>query len=250
MVDLKVCYEEEDLFPKIFTLFEERPYGVLFYNPDNRDSFDSNHAVIYKEKITDLKATLEDVVSFYKEKGLRPIIYQSMLDDAWFEDIKDELTAAGFKSWGETQRYMLPLGENKIVPNPAIKVRKIEKWDDSVTNVFLEAEEPWEVAVAKKSMDNPNQWMFAAYLGDKPIGLLYGHVNEKVCRGDYLLVSKKHRGIGAGRALFYAFTEWVKESGIENTYIWPDGDTPARIYLEGGYRFVEDRTAGRAVYEG
>ena len=79
---------------------------------------------------------------------------------------------------------------------------------------------------------------------------MYGHVNEKVCRGDYLLVSKKHRGIGAGRALFYAFTEWVKESGIENTYIWPDGDTPARIYVEGGYRFVEDRTAGRAVYEG
>ena len=250
MVDLKICYEEEDLFPKIFTLYEERPYGVLFYNPDNRDSLDSNHAVIYKEKITDLKATLEDVVSFYKEKGLRPIIYQSMLDDAWFEEIKDELTAAGFKSWGETQRYMLPLADNKLVPNPEIEVRKINKWDDSVTNVFLEAEEPWEIEVARKSMDNPKQWMFAAYLGDKPIGLLYGHCNDNVCRVDYLLVSKPYRGIGAGKSLFNAFAEWFKETAVENAYIWPDGDAPAHIYEEGGFRFVEDRIAGRAVYEG
>ena len=54
---LKNCYLEEDLFPKLFTKSEERPYGILFYNPDNRDSYDSNHAVIYKDKIDDLSAT-------------------------------------------------------------------------------------------------------------------------------------------------------------------------------------------------
>ena len=29
-MNLKDCYIEEDLFPKIFTKFEERDYGILF----------------------------------------------------------------------------------------------------------------------------------------------------------------------------------------------------------------------------
>ena len=64
---------------------------------------------------------------------------------------------------------------------------------------------------------------------------------------DYLLVSKKHRKIGAGRALFYEYVEWCRKNSIDNIYIWPDGETPKRIYAEGGYRIVDVRKAGRAV---
>jgi len=127
------CYLEEDLFPKIFADYEERPYGVLFYSTNNKDSYDSNHAVIYKDKV---------------------------------------------------------------------------------------------------------------------IGLLYGHISERACRVDYLLVSKMHRRMGAGRALFYEYVEWCKQNDIKNIYIWPDGETPKKIYEEGGYKIVEVRKAGRAVFEG
>ena len=143
-MNLKDCYIEEDLFPKIFTKFEERDYGILFYNTENKDSFDSNHAVIYRERIQNLQAVL---------------------------------------------------------------------------------------------------------LKGKPVGLLYGHISERACRVDYLIVSKKYRKLGAGRALFYRYVEWCKETGIENCYIWPDGETPKRIYEEGGYRLVEICRAGRAVME-
>ena len=249
-MDLKNGYLEEDLFPKMFTNFEERPYGILLYNEENRDSYDSNHAVIYKDKIDDLNAVLSDIVDFYTSKNLRPIIYQSMLDDGWFEEISDELTAAGFKNWTELQEYMLPTGENKIVPNPELEVVKIETWDDELKTVFLEAEEPWEIDVARTSLDAPGSWMFAARENGKSIGLLYGHISDIACRGDYLLVSKKHRRIGAGRALFHAYVEWCKQKGIDNAYLWPDGETPKRIYQEGGYELVEIRKAGRAVYGG
>ena len=36
---------------------------------------------------------------------------------------------------------------------------------------------------------------------------------------------------------------------VHNIYIWPDGDTPKRIYEEGGFRVMETRKAGRAVFE-
>lgn len=253
-MDLQLCYIEENLFPKIFASYEERPYGILFYSTDNPDSYDSNHAVIYRDRITDLKAVLEEIREFYTSKGLKTIIYQSETDNGWFGEIKDELAAAGYKSWTEEERYMLPLAENAIVPNPELEVRQLDKWDDSLTQIFLEAEEPWEILVAKKSMDNPTEWMFVAYYKGEPIGLTYGHCTDKVCRGDYILVSKKHRNIGAGRALFYNVVEWTKANGIDNFYLWPadpfSDNTPERIYTEGGFRFVELRLAGRAVYEG
>ena len=248
-MNLTDCYLEEDLFPKIFTNYEERDYGILFYNTENKDSFDSNHAVIYKDKIQNLQQVLSDIAEFYKAKGSRPIIYQSMLDDNWFDEIKDELSTAGYKSWIEEQEYMLLTGKNTIVPNPEIQVCKVEKWDATIENVFLEAEEPWEIKVAQKTLEYPTAWMFTACLNGKPVGLLYGHISEKACRVDYLIVSKKHRRMGAGRALFYTYVEWCKKMGIENVYIWPDGETPKKIYQEGGYSVVEIRKAGRAVME-
>ena len=33
-MNLSDCYLEEDLFPKIFSDYEERNYGILFYNED------------------------------------------------------------------------------------------------------------------------------------------------------------------------------------------------------------------------
>ncbi len=246
-MNLQDCYVEEDLFPKIFTGYEERDYGILFYNTENKDSFDSNHAVIYRDRIHDLPRVLADITGFYQAKGSRPIIYQSMLDDNWFDEIKDELAAAGYKSWVEDQEYMLPSGSNLIAPNPEITVTKVSEWNDGIENVFAEAEEPWEIMVAKKTLAYPKGWMFAASINNKTVGLLYGHRSERACRVDYLLVSKQHRKTGAGRALFYHYVEWCRQNGIENTYIWPDGDTPKRIYEEGGYRIVEVRKAGRAV---
>ena len=68
-MNLSDCYLEEDLFPKIFTDYEERNYGILFYNEDNKDSFDSNHAVIYRDKTEDLPGVLSDIVRFYSSKG-------------------------------------------------------------------------------------------------------------------------------------------------------------------------------------
>ncbi len=65
------CYIEEDLFPKMFTDHEEREYGILFFNTDNKDSYDSNHAVIYKDKIHDIQYVLSDITEFYKGKGSR-----------------------------------------------------------------------------------------------------------------------------------------------------------------------------------
>lgn len=248
-MDLKKIYKEEDLFPREITFWEEREYGFLFYNEDNKGSYDSNHAVIFKSRINDLNHVLDDIVKFYIQKGIKPVIYQSISDEGYFEDIKNVLSNYGFESWTEAQRYMVLSEQNTITLNTEITVQKISEWQENYgTEIFEKAGEPWEIAVAKKSLDNRNTLFFVAHYNGKPVGMTYAHVRDDVCRVDYLLVSKEHRNIGVGRALINSFVKYCKVNQIENCFLWPDGDTAERIYYEAGFRHVDTKQAGRTSY--
>ena len=247
-MDLAKIYLEEDLFPKDITSWIERPYGFLFYNDENKESYDSNHALVFRNRVTELDQVLEDIVQFYSEKGIRPSIYQSIADDGYFEHISDELTRHGFSFWTEPQNYMVLLGENKIQPNPNITVQKVTRWDDAfATHIFEAAGEPWEIDVARKALDKANTLFFVAYDNSVPVGMTHCHVADGVCRVDYLLVATNCRNKGVGRALIHYFVEYCVQNHIENCYLWPDGETAANIYQEAGFRTVAVKQAGRAV---
>ena len=242
-------YREEDLFPREFTGMTERPWGILFHNEINRDSYDSNHALIYRDRTADLPAVLQEITEFYRSRGLHPVIYQSILDDGWFDEIADALDAAGYRSWLEEQTYMVLTEPSAIQSDPGILVRREDTWQEAfAVHVFEAAGEPWEIPVLRRQMQNPGTRCFAAYLDSMPVGLMYGHVNsENICRIDYLLTTTAYRGRGVGRALTHAFVSMCREEGLDCA-LWPDGDTPRRIYEEAGFRYVETRRAGRASW--
>ena len=142
----------------------------MFYNEANKDSYDSNHGVIFKNRVKDLHEVLEDIIAFYVGKGMRPIIYQSISDEGYFEEIKDVLSDYGFESWSEEQKYMILSEENRIVPNPEIVVSKVSEWQEEyASEIFEKAGEPWEIAVARKSLANENTLFFVAYAEGKPV---------------------------------------------------------------------------------
>lgn len=249
-MNLEKMYLEEDLFPREITSYETRYYGFLFYNEENKDSFDSNHAIIYKEKIHNIEEVLNDIISFYEEKGIRPNIYQSIREEGFFEEIKSELGEKGFEYWTEEQKYMVLSEKNEIKPNTQIVVRKITEWEDEYgVEIFEKAGEPWEIDVAKRSLMNENTLFFVAYYNEKPVGMTHCHLTDGVCRVDYLLVSKEHRNIGVGRAIINSFVEYCHANQIEDCYLWPDGESAEKIYYEAGFRYVETKQAGRATYK-
>ncbi len=164
-MNLLKIYREEDLFPREFTVFAEREYGLLFYNENNKDSYDSNHAIIFKDRINDVSKMLEDITEFYRDKGIRSMIYQSITDEGYFESIREELAVRGYDVYGEENRYMVLLDECKIMPNPLIEVRKIEKWEEPFrTDIFEAAGGPWETDVAKMALEKDNTLFFVAYI--------------------------------------------------------------------------------------
>ncbi len=248
-MNLQKIYNEEDLFPREITSYEEREYGLLFYNEKNKDSYDSNHALIFRDKITDLGEVLDEIAGFYREMEIVPNIYQSICDDGYFEENKQILAAHGFNSWSEPQKFMVLCEANTIVPNPGITVRKVTAWDDEyAAEIFEKAGEPWEIGVAKKALERSNTLFFVAYSEGKPIGMMHAHVTDGVCRVDYLLVATEHRKKGAGRALVHAFVKYCRANGIEDCFLWPAEETAEKIYYEAGFRNVAAKQAGRAAF--
>lgn len=248
-MNLQKIYREEDLFPCEITSYEKREYGLLFYNTENKDSYDSNHALIFRDKITDLDEVLNEIVGFYLEKGIVPNLYQSICDDGYFEDNRQILAAHGFNSWSEPQKFMILCEPNTIVPTPGITVRKVTEWDDEyAAEIFEKAGEPWEIGVAKKALTRTNTLFFVACYKGKPAGMMHAHVTDGICRVDYLLVAAEHRKKGAGRALTYCFAEYCRANGIEHCFLWPSGETAERIYHEAGFRTAAVKQAGRAAF--
>ncbi len=244
-MDMTPFYREEDLFPREFTRAIRRPWGMLYFNEDNPDSYDSNHALIFRDRADDLSAVLSEIAAFYRSRGLRPILYQSILDDGWFGEIAGELARAGFHAWQEEQRWMLLTQESRITARA--DVRRVTAWtEDLAIHLYEAAGEPWEIAVARRQLENPNTLYFAAFEEDKPVGAIYGHVNDEgIVRIDYLLVAPAHRRKGLGRALTDAFVRHCRENRLPCA-LWPDGEGPRRIYEEAGFRFVAAKMAGRA----
>ena len=249
-MNFEKMYVEEDLFPREITPYETRYYGLLFYNEENKDSFDSNHAIIFRENIYDIEAVLNDIISFYKAKGIRPNIYQSIREEGFFGEIENVLEEYGFEYWTEEQKYMVLSEKNKIIPNSQIFVRKVTEWKEEYgIEIFEKAGEPWEIDVAKRALMNSNTLFFVAYYMGKPVGMTHCHLTNGVCRVDYLLVSKEHRNIGVGRAIINSFVEYCHINQIDDCYLWPDGDSAEKIYYEAGFRYVETKQAGRATYK-
>ena len=248
-MDMTKFYREEDLFPREFAAWEERPYGLLFLDARNRDSYDSNHALLFRDRVTDLSAALRDIVAFYTAKGIRPILYQSISEEGYFDEIGPELAAHGFGHWNEVQKYMVLAEASTIRPNPEIEIRKISRWDESYrTEIFEKAGEPWEAPVAEKALAKSNTLFWVAYRGDRPVGMMHSHITEGVCRVDYLLVLPEARNRGVGRALTHSFVEYCAANHITDCYLWPGGETAERLYYEAGFRPVETKQAARAAY--
>lgn len=247
-MNLDQIFLEEDLFPREFVNYETREYGMLFFDESNKDSFDSNHAVIFKDKISDLDEVLTDITEFYRGKGQNPIVYQATAEEGYFAQHKEIFAQHGLKIWEEEQQFMVSVKENTLVLNPEITVKRVTKWEDTFAmEIFEKAGEPWEIGVARRMIENPNTIFFVAYYKECPVGMTYVHVRDGVCRYDYILVSKEHRRIGVARALMNTLVEYCKEQNIANCYLWPAGDSAQKIYLEAGFEVIKVIKAGRAA---
>jgi len=237
--------KEEMEFPKAFTFYEERDYGILYYNAENQESGDSNHSVIYPEKITDLRYVLNDIANFYESKNIYPYayIYHPFVEDYFIDNAKI-LKECGYAFTIEPDiPIMLLTGENKINIPERLAIRRIENWDKNIENDVLTcvANKKHFTTVIKNSMGSrgENNYLFIGYIENEAVSLLAFHVSRHgVTCFDEMGTAEKHKNKGYAREMNRYAADFVRKHNLPTAYQWPAHKTSERITTEAGFRIA------------
>lgn len=241
---------KENEFPKAFASFVEKDYGILFYDNINKDSHDSNHAILFADKDFNLKEVLMDITNFYLGKELTPRIYQPF-ENGYFEKHRGLLESLGYEVqiFGYN-RFMLLTNENNIKTENRLEIKRLLRWDERIANhIFIPAKEEYEIPVLKKIIKQKNNFVFVGYLDGVAVTTTYFHVLANGCtRFDYILTAKDYRKKGYARELLGYVVDYCKENGMKNCFQWPAHETSERICYEAGFRVLFEAEAGAAIY--
>lgn len=251
MNNIKAIKLEEDMFPKAFTNFTEKDFGILFYNEHNKNSYDSNHTVIYKNKITNLGSVLDFITEFYTKMNINPNIYQAVEDEGYFKENEAIFEKHGYSVWIEgPNNFMILTAENKIKSSKQLDIKLATEWDERIaTDICIPSNEGHEIEVIKNSINSINHRVFIGYTEGKAVAITYFHVSEyDCCRFDYIIISKDYRKKGYARELLSYVTDFCRENNLKNCFQWPAHETSERICYEAGFRHLFSAEAGRASY--
>lgn len=237
-------------FPSIFTNRVEKDYGILYFNENNKISHDSNHAVLFNEKITDLEYVLLDIRMFYQSKCIEPRIYlmyegtQPNYDQKIFEKCGFEITKLGL------DRFFVLSEENQIINNKKVEVRLLREWDERIAeDIYLPDHDSFTPIVIQNSMKNPDYYCFAGYVNHKVVSTASFYISlDGIARLDSVETAIGERGKGYSREVIRYLVEYYKEHFKVPFYLWPANSTAEKIYSEAGFRLLFEAEAAVAVY--
>jgi len=240
----------ENSFPMLFSTYIKKEYGILFYDLDNKNSFDSNHVILFNNKCK-LSDALREINNFYLTKDIVPRIYQSFTD-GFFEKNKKIFESEGYeiKYFGKN-KYMVLSEKNQIIKNGRLNVRQINHLDEKIEeDIFNSSGEEYEINVFKKSLKQKNVFVFAGYVQDKAVTITKFHISENNCtRFDYILTANDERKNGYARELLSYVVDFCTENKIYNCYQWPAHATSERLCYEAGFRTLFETESAEAIYK-
>ena len=235
MISLEKLIEYEINFPQSFASVCDKPYGRLFYNTDNPQSHDSNHAV-FLNLGTDPEQALEELILFYRIKSLIPRVYPAyQLQER--ERLIPVLAKRGFEIKYSGDRLYVQDSPFHIISGEALTVERVHTMSDQVSEIIRNDDGgDWNVIVIAKQLESDRFHLLVGYVGGEPVCLGVLHLMDGLSRLDDVLTHKEHRGRGYGRALVRAILEYHgRVSPGSGLYLWASNPTAIRIYSEAGF---------------
>ena len=251
MTELEKIKHLEYFFPKIFTEMEERDFGVMFYNTENPDSHDSNHAVIIND--CDYEKALGEIKGFYHSKNLEPRIYSS-LEEGQLQNIRPYLERASFKidDFGYAE-YLVYNGKSAITEPHTLDFRRFNANGDlSVfTKIYQDDGTVFRTqGVVRRRAANPDYYLYIGYAGDTPVVMASFQFDENMsARLDEVETAEAHRGKGYARQITRHLTDVFEKQSGKLFFAWAENDTAQRVYMQGGFEIKYKLPAWSACIE-
>src|ERR1022692_258788 len=222
----------ENNWPWSFASVVERNYGWLFYNRDNLESHDSNHAIFLNLEV-DLDAAIANVCAFYEDLGVRPRVYHGFIPGA-FEILLPRLLALGFRSELLDEQYFTWTKSSDIEPVRGFELRRIRSLNQEVIDI-IGPEETWTLGVIKRQASRTDCHLLVGYVDGVAVGLAQIDLVDGLSRVDGVTIQPKHRRQGYGRALMHGLVHYHREISSNVLYLYSSNPSAVRIYTEVGF---------------
>jgi hypothetical protein len=227
----------EQEFPRLFTFYEDRPYGTLFYNTKIKDHHDSNHAILYPEKIKNLNSVLIDIKNFYQSKDINPAIYPPPVENYFIENAI-LLKNNGFEFMtGLDARMMLLKTNEQMQLSNILDIRQIKDKDMIEKGSYFIEKDEYLTEIYRNCILKPNHYLFVGYYEEKPVALISFHVTEYNCtRFNEMKTAKAFMKRGFAREMNKFAVNFCINNQLPIAYQWPAHGTSERITSEAGFQ--------------
>ena len=230
--------EADNQYYKSFADFINTDYGILYYNTDDPEWTDFNHAcVLNYNKASDFGAIIKDIKNFYISKDLRPFIY-SDFTRGQRELMQADLIENGFiieDNYGG-QTFVIHTSECKINAPYTLEFKKISNGGDlsCIYKIMKDKEDAEDIETRFK---NPGFSLFVGYLSDDtPVVTADLECFDGIVLLDDVETAEEYQGKGYARQMIRFLVDYHYKNHQQSLlYLYYDNPVAGRIYSEAGF---------------
>lgn len=234
--NLKRMLDTELHFPQRFTNMVQRNYGLIYFNEGNKNSFDSNHAVI--TDLIGVESSVRDIESFYKSKGINPRIY-SAYQPGEMEKLKQSLENHEYSIVMRPDKFFVHDHESALKPVPGLRIQRVRNLTiDIMETIALEFGGDYTIRVAERHLQHPSYHLLCGYWDDEVVSLASVGIFAGYSRVDDVYTRNAYRGRGFAGAMMHYLIEYHRQISQNYLYLCSAHPETIRVYQKAGFSEV------------
>lgn len=231
--NLQRMIDTELEFAKRFTNCSAKPWGLLYWNEGNKESWDSNHAVI--KDAVGAGSSIKEIVSFYKAKGIKPRIHSAFREKE-LDSLRPFLELNGFSIEMLPHRFYLHQGFSNISSVHGLHFERLRSVSQELRDFVLTYQYGHgAVMVLERHLSHPNYHLLAGYANDTLVTLASVNISVGYSRLDDVYTSPYYRGKGYSSALINYVLEYHKERSENYLYLYSSVPEAIKVYGKAGF---------------
>jgi GNAT superfamily N-acetyltransferase len=226
---------QEVSFYESFTNKVITDYGVIYYNPLNPQSHDSNHAhILHVDDHADV--AIQDIARFYGNHRLTPCVYQSFVENE-LAVLRPHLESQGFVVHTITNTFM-QFHPGKVPPaDPEVSVRRLSQVSaDIVELIHTEDDGDWTINVLKTHVNDERFHLLGLFRSDKCLSIASVKTMDGYSRVDDVVTHKAFRGRGLGTKLIEYLVRYHATISGNHLYLYADNPIAINLYKRVGFQ--------------
>jgi N-acetylglutamate synthase-like GNAT family acetyltransferase len=253
MNHLKEIFNLDFAYLNSFTQRLDREWGVLFYNEDQSDYYDANHAHIHRlvEKPDEV---IKEVFSFYQSRGLLPRFYIYDLDVQGEFISQLKANQFGYEELiSPVQLWDKKINESSNLEEVTIELVTINNYSEAL-EIECSIKEFGGRAVREKAFQQEFQnpqftYYLLRYKGEAcATACLFTACNQ--ARMESVATLEEYRGRGLiGHLIRHIQSEATKRE-IANLWVFPINEKIEKVYHKYGFHTIEKVKMGHAFFGG